>query len=711
MKKTLFLLLFIYQINNLFSQSGNCITATPFCATSYNTYPASQNTAAPTGPNYGCLGSQPNPAWFYFKGTAPGSLSINMSNSANVDIDYVCWGPFTSPSSACASGLTSLPVNCSYSSNSSEVCGIPSVQVGEYYMIMITNYSNQPTNITFSVTGTASVSCVETCNTNTFYNTPLCIGGTLQLIATQHFGQGTYSWNGPNGFSSAITNPILNNVPINASGFYHLTYTQDSTCSSTDSVLVNVDTCGMLIGRVYADVNNNCSYDSTENYIPNVQIKLSQNGNFFAWAWTDAYGYYFFDVPTGNYTIELVNSPDYIVTCNNSIAHSTTVTSPSITTENFAVSCNSSDIAATGIILFGQGFFPGLTNHVHPLVGTYTPVCNQNVVSGKVVVILDSLVHYSGPYNSYPAPDTVIVKPTGDTLIWNVANINTIGNFNYFNYPFETITNTTATIGDTVCITVIVYPIQGDADTTNNSYTRCFAVGNSYDPNQKEVSPKGIGQQGFISSTTPKLEYTIDFQNTGTAAAQNIIVLDTLDSDLDISSLKIICSSHQQTTTFLPGNILKFNFSNIMLADSNHDEPHSHGYVKYSIAPNQHLSPGTQLLNTAYIYFDYNSPIVTNTTLNTIEFPLGITDISNIHLVVFPNPTNSTIDVTFEDKQSESIYMKIMNVNGQIIYQEKIKKFSGKYSKTVDLSNVSNGIYLLQIVTDKETAQKKVIKD
>ncbi len=715
MKKTLLLLLFIYQINNLWSQSLDCITATPFCTTSATTYPASQNTTAPIGPNYGCLGSQPNPGWFYFKTVTAGNLTIDLSNSAGLDIDYICWGPFTSASAGCASGLTGIPVSCSYSGSDTETCIIPNMQTGEYYILLITNFSNQATNITFSInqsSSTATISCAETCITHAYYNTPLCVDGTLQLLATDHFGQGTYTWSGPNGFSSTQINPPSNNILANASGYYFVNYTRDSTCNVTDSVLVSVDTCGMLIGRVYADADNNCAYDSSENYISNAQIKLTQNNILIAWAWTDPYGYYFFDVPNGTYLIELATTADYTIGCSNSMAHNTTVSGPSITTENFPMVCNTSNIAATGIAVFGQGFFPGLTIPVYPLVGIYNPACSQiAAVPGKVVVVLDTLVQYFGAYSPYPAPDTVIVTASGDTLIWNVADISNIGNFGYYNYPFEVSTKTTATIGDTVCITLNVLPIQGDADSTNNSYTRCFVVGNSYDPNSKEVTPTGAGIFGYISASTPELEYTINFQNTGTASAQNIIVLDTLDADLDITSLKIISSSHQQTTTFLSGNVLKFNFSNIMLADTAHDEPHSHGYVKYSLAPKLNLPPGTQLTNTAYIYFDYNAPIVTNTALNTIEFPSGIMNYSNYHLGVFPNPTNSTININFEDNQSATICVKIMNINGQVIYLEKTGNFSGKYSKVIDLSNFSKGIYLLQIITDKEIAQQKVVKD
>jgi hypothetical protein len=308
-------------------------------------------------------------------------------------------------------------------------------------------------------------------------------------------------------------------------------------------------------------------------------------------------------------------------------------------------------------------------------------------------------------------PDTVITAATGDTLKWNIADITTVPYYyGYYDFSFMYTTDISATIGDTVHITLIVSPITGDADTTNNVYKRDFVVGNSYDPNGKDVSPVGSTASGFIPASTPKLDYTVNFQNTGTAAAQNLYILDTLDADVDITSLHILTSSHPVTTTFLPGNVLKFNFSNIMLPDASSNEMGSHGFVKYSIAPNSGLNPGDQITNKAYIYFDFNPPIITNTAVNTIEFPSGIMENSNYNLSVFPNPTTNSLNIVFEDKQNKIVSLKILNMAGQVVYEENTTP-SRKYSKLIDLKDYPQGFYLLEINTDKQVIHKKVIKN
>lgn len=105
--KKIFLIIFVV-INLLakdtIAQGTDCSTASPFCTAVPATFPAQQNTTAPVGPNYGCLGSQPNPAWFYLQISTAGPVTLDMSNSASVDIDYIIWGPFTSPAAACSSG-------------------------------------------------------------------------------------------------------------------------------------------------------------------------------------------------------------------------------------------------------------------------------------------------------------------------------------------------------------------------------------------------------------------------------------------------------------------------------------------------------------------------------------------------------------------------------------------------------------------------------
>ena len=114
------------------------------------------------GPNYSCLMTTPNPAWYYLRIDNPGDIYIYMYSTPTVDIDFCCWGPFNDPISPCPYGLTEdKVVSCSYSANASEYCYIPSnAQTGEYYILVLTNYSNQPCNFYFEQRGgSGSTNC------------------------------------------------------------------------------------------------------------------------------------------------------------------------------------------------------------------------------------------------------------------------------------------------------------------------------------------------------------------------------------------------------------------------------------------------------------------------------------------------------------------------------------------------------------------------
>jgi uncharacterized repeat protein (TIGR01451 family) len=96
--------------------------------------------SAQVGPDYDCLFTQPNCTWFYTQITAPGNLSIVMSASS--DIDFVCWGPFSTLNSACNNLTAANVVDCSYSSSSSETLTISNANTGQYYIFLTTNFSN-----------------------------------------------------------------------------------------------------------------------------------------------------------------------------------------------------------------------------------------------------------------------------------------------------------------------------------------------------------------------------------------------------------------------------------------------------------------------------------------------------------------------------------------------------------------------------------------
>ena len=138
------------------------------------------------------------------------------------------------------------------------------------------------------------------------------------------------------------------------------------------------------------------------------------------------------------------------------------------------------------------------------------------------------------------------------------------------------------------------------------------------DPNDKQVFPNGYEEPHFILNET-ELEYLIRFQNTGNAPAINVWVTDTIDDNFDLDSFELLTYSHSVMTTIKTDErVIEYYFEDIMLPDSTNNEPDSHGFISYRIDPYPDLEIGTELNNTANIYFDNNAPVITNTTWNTI---------------------------------------------------------------------------------------------
>ncbi|PSR56515.1 hypothetical protein AHMF7605_24975 [Adhaeribacter arboris] len=147
----------------------------------------------------------------------------------------------------------------------------------------------------------------------------------------------------------------------------------------------------------------------------------------------------------------------------------------------------------------------------------------------------------------------------------------------------------------------------------------CQPIVDSFDPNDKQVIPAGVTSNHYTPTNTP-LRYTIRFQNTGTDVAYRVVVVDTLSTDLDLSTLQVGAVSHAYTLTISGKNkpILTFTFDNILLPDSSKNQAGSNGYVQFSVKPKSNLPQKIKIENYADIFFDYNEPVRTNTTINRI---------------------------------------------------------------------------------------------
>lgn len=199
----------LFFSNSISAQVINCTDAEPFCGSSAYNFPNSTSMTAPSGPNYGCLSTQPSPMWYYMQVGSSGSVQMNITQTDNngnaIDVDYAMWGPFANPTTGCSSIMSgTAPIQSSYSPSGTENAGIganggvggcggtgnttpPAAVSGQYYIILVTNYANTTGNVSFTQTGgsgTTNCNIVQPCVVQGITTNVSCSGANAVITGT-----------------------------------------------------------------------------------------------------------------------------------------------------------------------------------------------------------------------------------------------------------------------------------------------------------------------------------------------------------------------------------------------------------------------------------------------------------------------------------------------------------------------------------------------
>jgi len=264
---------------------------------------------------------------------------------------------------------------------------------------------------------------------------------------------------------------------------------------------------------------------------------------------------------------------------------------------------------------------------------------------------------------------------------------------------FNTLEPPTNEDGDILSFVTQINPVEEDATPENNVYEFDQTIINSYDPNDKQVLQ---GEEIYEDEVDGYLDYLVRFQNTGSASAVNITVTDTLSDNLNWNTFRTLSSSHDYSVEVLDGNMVSFIFEDIYLPPESSDPEGSNGHIAFQIKPNQTLSIGDEVENTANIYFDFNPPIITNTvTTQVVEF-LSVEDFSLERLIMLhPNPVSSILKIqtsknlTFQEATVYSV------LGGELITTSE---------KQINMEKLVTGVYFVKIKTNKGSLTKKIVK-
>ena len=129
---------------------------------------------------------------------------------------------------------------------------------------------------------------------------------------------------------------------------------------------------------------------------------------------------------------------------------------------------------------------------------------------------------------------------------------------------------------------------------------------------------------------------------------------------------------------------------------NNHGTIDSFSFTKGPTA--QHLTPTPTVT-----YFN-------TVVLDLVPDPLGIADnvSQNTQVVIYPNPTQGIFNIEFKNEIKS---IKIANVLGQVVYDEKETVTAVGTTKSINLSSFENGTYIVNVSNDEGTSSYKLILD
>jgi hypothetical protein len=453
-----------------------------------------------------------------------------------------------------------------------------------------------------------------------------------------------------------------------------------------------------VCGIVFNDMNQNCIQEAEEEGIPGVIVNVEPGNRNLT---TDANGSYQFFLEEGTYTVTQQSTPNWTIACNFEGHNLTLQEGQTYCGKSFGntTTCLDPNLNVTlGTTALRKGFH-----------NTYSVVYGNSGAYDAYDVDLSIEFHEDIVPLSGSIPwASVFQNDTTSTYTWS---IDTVKAMTYFDVTIIDSISVASTIGKELTVVAIITNNGSDCDVADNSVTDINPVVGAVDPNDLTVYPVGDGYQGYIEKTQ-ELRYKIRFQNVGTYFAQNVKITNTLPSELDITTINEVLSSHDYVI-HRDGQTIQFMFTNIYLPDSSKNQEGSNGFVEFKISPNAGIKNGDIIPNKAEIVFDFEEALATNSVQNTVKFSKE--GVSN-KLVIQPNPVRGLTTVGLElGKEKYLNYELINTLELYDIVGKRIQAVAytlGAQSIRLDCRLIDKGTYILKVFNqDGEQFSGKLIKE
>jgi len=451
---------------------------------------------------------------------------------------------------------------------------------------------------------------IDTLDTGVSREVQVAVKGRSQKITTQPDGSYGFCLEADTGFMRLVASP-----------FYDDQCRTDSTLRFKASLIHKINFATRLknglYGNIMDDLNENCQLDANEwVYYAPVTI-VAQPGNIVSS--TDRYGRYFLQLDSHvNYTIYIRDSLRYNFTCKSSYTFNYAKDSAYFAKDLFIKGLKLDNVDAT---------YRGLSSARLAVTST-AKFYAINADTGKYDKTYATLLLDSNLSNITVTANTgSVTKVNNGEYKITFDSLNTYSyydsvygwlrpHYNKFRNAKQYVTvKYQANLPNYNIDSSLVFQFWIDSLDYNKSIVRKndtvqkrIFVRAAYDPNIKTTF-----QKKYITPVDTRIDYHIQFQNTGNDTAINIEVRDTLPPYLNYATFQFNQSTHP-VRPLICGNKLFLYFDNIYLPDSGKNLEASIGSFDFSIDAYDTMKANKDLFNSASIYFDVQEPVKTNTS-------------------------------------------------------------------------------------------------